>query len=92
MQTLPVIDSDETIAPAIVSLREKMQAWKVNVGLIDTSAEQTREVIDYVVKHHSHHAEDMLRGLTTGWKLRIAVKLMTKKRQPMSDCAISSDA
>jgi xanthine permease XanP len=66
-------DSDAAIAAAIASLREKMQGWKVNAGLVDTSAEQAREVIGYVVKHHSHHAEGKLRGLYNGLELRIEI-------------------
>ena len=66
-------DSDAAISAAIVALCEKMQGWKVDAGLIDTSAEQAREVIDYVVKHHLHHAEGKLRGLYNGLELRIEI-------------------
>jgi hypothetical protein len=66
-------DSDAAISAAIVALCEKMQGWKVDAGLIDTSVEQAREVINYVVKHHLHHAEGKLRGLYNGLELRIEI-------------------
>ncbi len=65
--------SEDAIASAIASLRQKMAAWKVNPGLVDTSAEHAREIIEYVVKHHSHHSEGMLGGLYNGLELRLEV-------------------
>lgn len=66
-------DSEGAIAAAIATLREKMQAWNVNAALIDTGTEHAREVIDYVVKHHSHYSEGMLRGVYNGLELRTEI-------------------
>jgi len=66
-------DSEPAIAAAIAALREKMQGWKVNGALIDTGTEHAREVIDYVVKHRSHHSAGMLRGLYNGLELRVEI-------------------
>ncbi|MBV9498573.1 MAG: hypothetical protein JO138_04300 [Acidobacteriaceae bacterium] len=67
---------EAAIAPAIASMREKLQTWKVNPGLVDTSAEHAREILEYVVEHHSHHphpSEGMLRALYNGLELRLEI-------------------
>jgi xanthine permease XanP len=66
-------DSDAAIASAVAFLREKVQGWKISVALVDTITAQVREVIDYIVKHHSHYSEGTLRAIYNGLELRVDI-------------------
>ena len=66
-------DSNDAIVSAITLLRDKMQTWKVAASLVETSTAQAREIIDYIVKHHSHHSEGQLRAFYDGLELRVDI-------------------
>ncbi len=66
-------DSEGAIASAIAFLREKAQGWKVTSALIETSASHAGEVIDYIVRHHSHPSKGTLRCVYNGLELRVDI-------------------
>jgi xanthine permease XanP len=65
-------DSDGAIA-ASAFLRDKAQGWNLSATLVDTIATQAREVIEYVVNHHSQHSQGDLRAVYNGLELRVDI-------------------
>ena len=61
------------IASAIAFLREKAQGWKVTSALIETSASHAGEVIDFIVRHHSHPSGGTLRCVYNELELRVDI-------------------
>jgi hypothetical protein len=60
------------LAPAAVAfLRKKAQAWRVGTNTIETSADHTGRVIEYILGKHSTHREGISRASYNGVDLRV---------------------
>ena len=66
-------DSAGAIASAATFLRGKAQGWSIANDLVDTSATHIREIIEYIVKQHSHSSEGTLFVLYNGEELRVDI-------------------
>lgn len=66
-------DSAGAIASAATFLRGKAKGWSIGNDVADTSATHVHEIIEYIIKQHSHHSEGTLLVLYNGEELRVDI-------------------
>lgn len=66
-------ESTESISAAVAFIRKTAQAWRVGTNTIETSADHTGRVIEYILGKHSTHREGILRASYNGVDLRVEI-------------------